>query len=98
MPQRKPQPASPPGSPLLGPEVTYLLELLIGGTGVPQEAIRVEDAACIVLEAPQVVAGCKVLSSWESKGHRSENLPVKHLSEQGADSMLQASDQGTAGV
>lgn len=29
-----------------------MLELLIGGTGVPQEAVRVEDAAGIVLVAP----------------------------------------------
>jgi hypothetical protein len=36
----------------LGSGVTYVLELLIGGTGVPQEAVRVEDAAGIVLVAP----------------------------------------------
>lgn len=48
---------------LRGPGVTYLLELLIGAAGVPQEAIRVENAAVVVHEAPQVVAGYKVLSS-----------------------------------
>lgn len=43
--------------------VTYLLELLIGRARVPQEAVGVEDAAGVVLVAPQVVAGYKVLSS-----------------------------------
>lgn len=50
-------------SSLLGPGVTYLLELLIGRARVPQEAVGVEDAAGVVLVAPQVVAGYKVLSS-----------------------------------
>lgn len=63
MSQRQTQPAGPPGSSLWGPAVTYLLELFIGGAGVPQEAIGVENAAGIVLVAPEVVAGCKVLSS-----------------------------------
>lgn len=48
---------------LRGPGVTYLLELLIGAAGKPQEAIRVENAAVVVHEAPQVVAGYIVLNS-----------------------------------
>ena len=50
-------------SSLLGPGVAYLLEFLIGGAGVRQETIWVEDAAGIVLVAPEVVAGYKVCSS-----------------------------------
>lgn len=46
---------------LPGPSVTYLLELVVGGTGVAQEAFGVEDAAVIVLDAPVVVAR----DSWE---------------------------------
>lgn len=53
-------PAGPAHASLCGPGETYLLELLIGAAGVPQEAIGVEDAAGIVLVAPQVVAGCEV--------------------------------------